>query len=401
MKQIGIVGGGAAGLIAAIFAARRGHAVTILERMDRVGKKILSTGNGRCNITNRDIALSHYHGEHIEDICSAFSLFSLEDTLNFFEEIGIDVVEKEQGKLYPRSLQATSVLDNLRYECARLGVVERCKFEVKTIQKQGKGFLVTSYQNETQYLDCVIITTGGKASSQLGSNGTGYDLAKSMGHHVGKLFPALTKIKAAETFLKSISGVKVDGTVTIEGNVSQCDEILFTDNGLSGPAVFAISRQISERIHRKEPTKVWIDLFPDLSQNDLFMLLMRRFNQMPYKMAAENLIGFLPKKLIFPILKTADIDKRFLSSAIDKSQINALCRVLKSWEFHVEKVAPFAEAQVCCGGIDTREIDKNTMESRLCPGLFFAGEILDVDGDCGGFNLQWAWTSGAIAGQNV
>lgn len=402
MSNIGIIGGGASGLMAAIFAAQKGHAVTILERLDRVGKKILATGNGRCNITNTDISLLHYHGAYVEDMFSAFSYFSPQDTISFFESIGVDMIAEENGKMYPRSLQAGSVLDNLRYECARLGVSEQCGFEVKSIRTQKDGFLLTSYQGESRHFDKIILSTGGKAASKLGSNGTGYDLAKSLGHHVSNTFAALCKIQVTENFLKGISGVKFNGTICVNsGQKSKIDEILFTDNGLSGPAVFSVSREISALIEQKKPVRVTLDLCPDLDTNMLFRLLMDRFDTMPYKTASESLIGFVNKKLIFSLLHTAGIDKKTLSSSISKAQINALCGAFKSWEFHIEKVAPFADAQVCCGGVDTSEICKETMESKKCPGVFLTGELLDIDGDCGGFNLQWAWTSGAIAGQNI
>ena len=392
MSNIAIIGGGASGLIAAIFAAQNGHAVTILERMNRVGKKILATGNGRCNITNQNINKEAYHGTHKEDMMGAFSLFSLQDTIDFFENLGIIMTEEENGKMFPLSLQASSVLDNLRYECERLGVLEECSFDVTNIKRQKNGFLVSDSKGENHYFDRVILAAGGRASSALGSNGSGYTLAKMMGHTIVPSFAALCKIYVEEDFVRAIAGVKFMGEITVEGcDSSARDEILFTENGISGPAVFSVSRTISQKMHENKPVSVLLDMFPDIPKNELFRILYTRMEAMPYKTIAENLIGFLHKKLILTVLRSAEIDKNMLSSHMTKSQISSLCRILKEWKFEVSKVASFNDSQVCAGGVLTREVDPFTMQSKKCPGLYITGELLDIDGDCGGFNLQWAW----------
>ena len=401
-ERIAVIGGGAAGLISAIMAARRGKSIFILERMPRTGKKLLATGNGRCNLTNMDLSVSHYHGEQKEAMMSTFEQFSKEDTIQFFHEIGIDLIQEEDGKLYPYSLQASSVVDNLRYEASRLGVTEICEFDAASIRPSKGGFQITAYNGKTFQADKVILAAGGRAASHLGSNGSGYSLAQSLGHSITETFPALVKLKLKEPFLKEISGVKWNGTVTVcQAQTSKVDEILFTDQGISGPAVFEISRFVSEQTVLGREAEIKLDLYPKLEQDDLADRLCQRFYTMGYKTLEENLNGFFHKKLIRAFLKSQSFDPGRFAETVTGAEAKQLAKALKAWPFYAVATAGYREAQVCCGGVRTNEVDPLTMESLKCKNLFLAGEILDIDGDCGGYNLQWAWTSGAIAGNHV
>lgn len=401
-EKVAVIGGGAAGLISAIIAARRGKAVSILERMPRTGKKLLATGNGRCNVTNIEISPVHYHGGQKDRMMQAFEQFSHEDTIRFFQEIGIDLICESDGKMYPYSLQASSVLDNLRYEANRLEVAEICEFDVASIRKNGNRFLITSYDGKTVQSDKVILAAGGRAASHLGSNGSGYSLAQSLGHSVTKTFPSLVKLQLKEPFLKEIAGVKLNGTVTADQTCkSKADEILFTGNGVSGPAVFEISRFASEKIVQGKDVSIQLDLFPEIALAELIEKLCTRFRVLDYKTLEENWNGFLNKKLIRAFLRSQAYEPKMSSASLTQKDAEKLARGLKEWTFHAVSTAGFKEAQVCCGGIRLDEINPLTMESKKCRGLFVAGEIMDVDGDCGGYNLQWAWTSGAIAGKHV
>ena len=401
-ERIAVIGGGASGLISAIIAARRGKSVSILERMSRTGKKLLATGNGRCNLTNVEVNPSHYHGGQKDLMMKTFAVFSREDTIQFFQEIGIDLVSEADGKMYPYSLQASSVLDNLRYEANRIGVTEICDFDAASIRPKKGGFLITSYSGKTFHADKVILAAGGRAASHLGSNGSGYSLAQSLGHSITKTFPALVKLQLKESFLKEIAGVKLNGIVSAgQSCQSRADEILFTSNGISGPAVFDISRFVSEQTAQGKEVPVELDLYPDLSQEDLSNRLCLRFQTMGYKTLEENLNGFVNKKLIRAFLRSHGYNPGVFSQDLRQKDSKALACGLKSWGFHAIATAGFKEAQVCCGGIRTDEINPLTMESKICKGLFIAGEIMDIDGDCGGYNLQWAWTSGAAAGLHI
>jgi predicted Rossmann fold flavoprotein len=400
-----VIGGGAAGMVAAITAARRGAAVTVLERMPRVGKKLLATGNGRCNFANADLTLQRFHGTDPEFAGAALAAFDLEATLAFFRELGIEPRREEGGKIFPRSGQASSVLDVLRHELAHLEVDVRCETEVTALVPKRLGWEIAT-RGETFWSDAVVLASGGRASPRLGSNGSGYELVRPLGHRLIPPFPALTRIRVTSPFLKHLKGVKVEGLASLvpqeRDSRRAAGEILFTETGLSGPPIFDLSRRAGERAQSGEGTLVQLDLCPEITASDLEALLRRRFGGRVDVSCELALVGFLNKRLIGPVLKVAGIpDPTRPASALGEPDIIALAAVLKGWSFAVTGTDSWADAQITAGGVDVAGVFPETLESRVARGLFFAGEILDIDGDCGGFNLQWAWSSGHCAGSGA
>ncbi len=411
-----VIGGGAAGMVAAIAAARRGAAVTILERMPRVGKKLLATGNGRCNFTNARLEPSRFHGKDSGFARAALAAFDLEATLSFFRDLGVEPREEEGGKMFPRSGQASAVLDVLRHELARCGVATRCETEVTGLAPRRGGWEVAT-RGETLRCGALVLASGGRASPQLGSNGSGYELVRPLGHRLITPFPALTRIRVASPFLKHLKGVKIDGVASLVAQrrehprneravqlpVSAASgEILFTETGLSGPPILDLSRRAGERAQRGEETFVQLDLCPEFAAGELAALLRKRFDSRVDASAELALVGFLNKRLIVPVLKVAGVtDPGRPAASLGEKGILAVAAVLKGWRFEVTGTDSWTDAQVTAGGVDVAGVYPETLESRLAPGLFFAGEVLDVDGDCGGFNLQWAWSSGRLAGSGA
>ncbi|MGD9569607.1 MAG: NAD(P)/FAD-dependent oxidoreductase [Sedimentibacter sp.] len=400
--KIAVIGGGASGLMAAIAAARKGAEVTIYEKLNKVGKKILATGNGRCNYTNMNMSIDRYHGKNIKTAENILNFFDLNKTLNFFEDLGITPLVGELGKVYPNSLQASSVLDVLRYEVERLKVQEITDFEVVELRKNKDKFSIIG--NDTvYYADRVILSTGGKASPQLGTDGKGYELAKSFGHKIIEPFPALVQLKLNGKYFKRITGIRFDGVVkgfTDKKLIREDEgEILFTDYGISGPPILQISRKVIEELNKGLKVYVSVDMFPNSSKADLYDLLNARFNKIGYKSIEDALIGFINKKLILVILMEAGLEDLNISCGkLNKKQIYKIIDILKEWKFEVTGHNTWQQAQSTAGGVDMSEVNPKTLESTKVKGLYLSGEILDVDGDCGGFNLQWAWSSGYTAG---
>lgn len=383
MKQIIIVGAGASGLVAAIKAAAGGAAVTVLEQNDRPGRKICATGNGRCNMTNLNQAEGVYRGTHPEFAKDALEQFSVKDTISFFQELGICITDRN-GWIYPRSNQAQSVVEVLTMK------VRSLKVKLKTNQLvTGVSFADGHWNVHTDgwiyTCDAVILANGSKASSVAGSGESGYKIARSLGHHLIEPLPALTALKCKENYFSDWSGVRTEGKVTLYINgtpeTSQQGELQLTDYGVSGIPVFQISRYAIRAIYEKKKVELSINFFPEFTKQELQEYLGRRKNDCPYKNEKELLTGLFPEKLI-----------RVLAAQKD------LISAITDFRLSVKSGLSFEQAQICSGGVDTSEIDSHTMESRLHKGLYFAGELLDIDGTCGGYNLQWAWSSGATAG---
>ncbi|WP_326910277.1 NAD(P)/FAD-dependent oxidoreductase [Sedimentibacter sp. MB31-C6] len=400
--EVAIIGGGASGLIAAIVAKRNKANVKIYEKMNRVGKKILATGNGRCNFTNMYISLDRYHGTNIKKAAKVLNFFDLSYTLSFFEDLGIYVYTDESGKVYPNSLQASSILDVLRYEIERLNIETITEFEVRELRKNKEKFSIIG-SDRTCYADKVILCCGGKASPQLGSDGRGYEIAKSLGHNVIEPFPALVQLRLEGKYFKRMNGVKFEGTVkafTDKKSVREDNgEILFTDYGISGPPILQISRKVLEEMYKGANVFLSVDMFPNLSKLMLYDIISDRFKRIGYKNLEDSLIGLINKKLIPVVLIEAGLERKDIKcSKLNKREIYKIIDILKEWKFKVVGHNNWLQAQVTAGGIDLSGINNDTLESKKVKGLYFAGEILDVDGDCGGFNLQWAWSSGYTAG---
>ncbi len=385
--------------MAAICAARSGAYVTIYERCDRIGRKILATGNGRCNYTNINAGINNYHGKNPEFIQKAFDKFGVSDTVEFFRELGMLTKVEEKGKAYPYSLQASAVLDVLRFELERLKINIVTEFEVKSVKMKDAKFVIEAYNGEKQTADKVILSAGGKASPSLGSNGSGYEIAEKQGHKTTKTFPSLVQIKTDTQFVKAMKGIKTDALVKFcaEKVIDKAfGEVLFCDYGVSGPAIFNISRHCGEY----KNAKLKLDLLPDMEFEELREMLEKRKSE---NITLENFfVGILNKKIGMTVTKYANVlPYSRTSDTLNGKEINRLCEAIKSFTLEVQGTMSWNNAQVTAGGIDTDDINPETMESKLCEGLYLTGELLDIDGDCGGYNLQWAWTSGYVAGMSA
>ena len=397
-KTLGVIGGGASGLMAAIAAKEKAPhlRVLILESRERVGKKLLATGNGRCNLTNQNGLTGRYHGDTaLADQC--FARFGVEETLSFFDRLGISPVALEEGKVYPRSLQASAVLDALRFRAEELGVETRCGCEVGEIRPSSKGFSLVLSEGNPLSVDGVIVCAGGKASPSLSSDGAGYPLLTRLGHTVTRLDPAIVQLRTDTAAIRPLKGIKVIAKVTARaGETTRCEtgEVLFADYGLSGPPILQVSRLLSA-----EGGRIALNFIPDWEPHRVQEELEKRFQTLSRRTVDQYLIGLFPKRLGECLLKAVGIgpfSKKV--SELTREDRRALARVIGCFELHCRGAHSWQSAQVTAGGIRTREFDADTLQSRKVPGLYAAGEILNVDGDCGGFNLQWAWTSGHIAG---
>lgn len=393
-KKVCIVGGGAAGMIAAIMAARNHAAVTILEHNEKTGKKLLATGNGRCNLTNEKQEKMCYHSEHPEPLWDILQNFPFEQTLDFFEKIGIYPVSKN-GYFYPSSMQASSVQEVLEMEARFLKVKIKCKEHVKEIKvsdtKENPRFSVVT---ETwQYpADAVILACGSQASEIDGADGSGYTLAKQLGLKVINPLPALVPLKGKGNYFSKWAGTRIYGKIFLQSQneIVQTEEgeLQLTDYGISGIPVFQLSGLAAKLLQHQHSVTLMIDFLPDVTPKELEELLLKRKELCPYKTTKELCIGLFPKKLIEVL-----VDK--------KTDLSTLAEKIKKFSMEIVGTKPFSNAQVCQGGVSLEEISPKTMECKKIPGLYLAGELLDADGICGGYNLQWAWSSGACAGKEA
>ncbi|HBT17719.1 MAG TPA: aminoacetone oxidase family FAD-binding enzyme [Firmicutes bacterium] len=404
--QVIIMGGGAAGMLAAIFARRQGADVTILERNSRIGKKILATGNGRCNFTNINADLSCYYGNNPQFAYHALSTFGSKETIDFFEKLGIAHKVEDFGKAFPMSDQASSILDVLLYELTEMGVKIITNAYVKRIRKENNQFWIEVEDGSVFQGERVVLATGGKAMPSTGSDGNGYQLAKSLGHTIIAPFPALVQLKLEGSYFKQIQGVKLVGTAEIlAGDKSVAKDrgdILFADYGVSGPPILQISRKAGELLQKKEEAILKLTIMDMMSKEDLTHLISERLKNGSRKTIEFCLVGLINKRLIPVLLKEAGLkDSKCLAGNVSLQEQEQIVNLMMDWRFKVRGTKSWPSAQVTVGGVDTREINPDTMESKLVKGLFFAGELVDIDGLCGGFNLQWAWSSGFIAGQNA
>ena len=408
MTKIAIIGGGASGLFAAINILEVGNdvSVTIFERMNRVGKKILATGNGRCNITNEfasDICENgfpkYFHGENSKFANYSLTKFSQNDLIDYFSKNGV-MFRQENDKFYPFSEQAGTVLDFLRLKCEMLGVNFILDTEVNQIVKKNNGFVVNN-----SFFDKVIVACGGKSSPHLGSNGTGYALLEKLGHKTTKLYPAITQIKTETEFVKQLKGIKADANCSIFVDNSiireEFGQVLFADYGLSGPPIFQLSRVAA--MNYENACFVSLDFMKDKSINEIYDVLKSIIDSpFTYPLTCENLLSLvLNKRLGQVIVKYSGLSLNQDVYALTDEDLLTICKSIKQFKLNVKGVNGFQNAQVTAGGIKTNDFDDKTMESKLIKNLYACGEILDIDGDCGGFNLQWAFSSGFIAANSA
>ncbi len=394
---LAIVGAGAAGMAAAIAAAENpGVEVKLLERQARVGRKLQATGNGRCNLSNQKALHGGYHGDQKGFWEYAIGQFPPEKTLAWFRQLGLFTVTEDSGRVYPYSDQANSVVDVLRFALDRPNIELITDFEVSKIRKEQDTFILSA-RDKTLSADRVIIACGGLAGTKLGGTMSGYKLLRSFGHKCTKLRPTLVQIKTNWSGVSALKGVRANCHAAIycddRLHMESTGEIQFTDFGLSGPVMFEISRDACASAGLWECR---LDFLPDISMESLQEELIRRKGT---ALTTDDLLtGILHNRLGRVLTQAADVRGRFPLSEMMDSQIRQVCETVKDFRVELKEPLGMDSAQVTAGGIVTDEFDCTTMQSKLIPGLYACGEVLDVDGDCGGYNLQWAWSSGRLAG---
>ena len=405
-KQVAIIGGGASGMMAAIKAANEENNVTIFEKNEKLGKKILITGNGRCNITNKHVTWQNYHGTHPKFASSVLSQFTNKQTIDFFEKLGLILIEEDKGRLFPRSNQAQSVIDVLAEELERLNVEAKFNQKIKKVSKQKDKFKITTYQNKKYLFDNLIIATGGKTYPKTGSTGDGYRFTESFDHKITKPFPVSTPFRIKSMVCNKLQGIKVNATLQIFHNgkkiSEKTEELLFTHLGLSAPVVLESSRVVSKIFSENKRTKIQcsINLLPEYSFEEIRKILIKRLKDFPERTIGNQFIGILPKKVAPTILKYHQIDPLTQSMNVSKKLLHNIIEILIDHRERIIDVLSWDNAQFTAGGVDVTEIDSQTMQSKLVEGLYFCGEVVDIDGDSGGYNLQWAWSSGWVAGKS-
>lgn len=396
-----VVGGGASGMMAAITAAENGKKILLLERMDKLGKKILATGNGRCNLSNEVLDETSYRGTLPHFPYRLIEKFGLSELIQFFEALGM-LVTQQNGYYYPASFQASTVVDVLSQKIRSLPVDVITGFEVESAQKRKDCFYV--YGNGKRYQgNRLILSTGGCAQEKLGSNGSGYRLAKGFHHKITDIFPALVALEARENDLKQTAGVRniCDLTVCVNGEilVTERGEVQFTKYGISGIPVFQISRFVIAEIRKKKKVTIFLNLMPNmLTLEETARDFLKKCR---YKTVEEFFQGFLNKKLVFCLLKRLKIKPEQSIRALQEKDFLKILRLIQKFPVEISGYKGYDMAQVTAGGVSTKEIIPESLESKILPGLYMTGELLDVDGTCGGYNLQWAFTSGYIAGSQI
>ena len=406
-RKVAVVGGGAAGMMAAVQAAYAGARVTVYERNDRVGKKILSTGNGKCNFSNEDMRAACYYGSGAGYVDGFYKQFGVAETKTFFRELGMRIKDRN-GYLYPASEQAATVLDVLRYEMERLGIEICAGCRVTGIDGPGNPGCRLTLETETaaykkRTYDAVILACGGRAVPKTGADGTGLAMAKRLGHRIVPTVPALTALRCRETFWKQVAGVRCEARLMlyIDGNgVSSVQgELQLTDYGISGIPVFQFSRIAAYALQEGRTVTVKIDLMPEPGAADTQEAFWaQRWERQKGQSMEQFVTGTVNKKVGLLLLKLAGIRETETVCEIEGARRRKLEQLFHAFEVTVKGTNSFEQAQVCAGGVDFAEVT-DRLESVRRPGLFFAGEMLDIDGICGGYNLQWAWSSGAVAGR--
>lgn len=407
MKNIVIIGGGASGLVAAIFAAKGGKKVCIIEKNNVCGKKILSTGNGRCNYWNEDQSISHYRSNNIDLVKEVLSNENKGRILEFFEEIGI-LPKIKNGYYYPFSNQAITMQRALILEAEKLNIDIKNNVIIKDIKDIGDKFIILTEDGVNMKADRIILATGSKAAPKTGSDGIGYKISEKFGHSIINPLPALVQLKANESFLKKWEGVRTDVMITLIENdkklAEEKGEIQLTNYGVSGICIFNLSGRAARGLTDGKKEKLEINFLDGLnikSEAEFVRWFTFRNQKIKNRTIGELLEGVLNYKLVNVLLKRAKLNDKDKWNEIDeKSKIQLAKNVIK-FDLDLIGTNSFDKAQICSGGIPLNEIDTKTMESKKQKGLYIVGELLDVDGDCGGYNLEWAWITGMIAGINV
>jgi hypothetical protein len=397
-----IIGAGAAGLMCAISAKQKNSrlSVAIIEKNSRVGKKLLATGNGRCNLTNQHISTSRYCGSFVNQSKAIFEKYTTEYLLDIFSSLGLLTYADAEGRYYPICKQASAVLDVLRFACERLGVDICCDESIKSIKKQGSVFCTKTVENEYKSKK-LVIACGSKAAPKLGGNASAADYLKNFGHSFVPFSPALCSVKVKSDILKSLKGIRAVCNASLindKGNVikSESGEVQFSDTALSGICVFNLS------LYSKKAEYISLDLLPDYSFNEVYNILLKQYSLFSEQSADNLFTGILQKRLAQAVMKSAKIsDLSRPCSALSKQELKKICEAVKNLRFKITENSGFEQAQCALGGVKGQEIDEKTMQSKITKGLYIAGEAIDICGECGGFNLHFAFSSGHLAGENL
>lgn len=400
METVVVIGGGAAGIMAALTAAEvPGRRVLLLERQQRIGRKLLATGNGRCNLTNTGASIDNYHGEQADFAAPALSKFTPQDALDFFHGLGLMTVEEYGGRVYPLSNSANSVVDVLRFALEKRGVEVRCACPVRAIARRDRGYTVVTDEGSLA-ADYLIVACGGAAGAKLGGVMDGYELLKPLGHKRTALHPALVQLITPPEYPRALKGVRADGSLRLlsgSETLAQGDgELQFIDNGLSGPAAFDVSRAAATA---GEGLTLSVNFFREYSAGQVLTLLKQRRDSYPQLESAQLFTGMLHNRLGKMLVKYAGLPQELPLGKLSNTQLEQAVRSATDFRLKLLGTEGFDHAQVTAGGIKTTGFNPETLESWFMPGLFVCGELLDVDGDCGGYNLQWAWSSGRLAGR--
>ncbi len=400
--KIAIIGAGASGLSCAISAAINAKVnkvsvdITVFETREKVGRKILATGNGRCNLMNENEGDFYFDKNGFS--CFALKKFDVRSNIEFFIELGLYTRSDEEGRIYPLSNQATSVLDALRFGCDKYKVKLVCDCDVKTIKKVGNKFQL----DEKGSYDCVVLACGGKAGVKAFN---GYELLKQTGHNITQVYPSLTKFEVKDKkFTKQLKGVRQKGRFTLvgpEGAIAEeAGELLFADYGISGIAVMQLSA-FAVRSGKIGNLRVNADFVSEMTFDELYCAVSNFAKSNPHGKLENLLSGFVAKKLGEAVIKSYGFNLSDSFSSLDDKKLKAIVSRLKKYTFELEGVKSFDDAQVTAGGADTKYFNPKTMESKKVKGLYCVGELLDVDGLCGGYNLHWAWSSGRLCGESI
>ena len=406
MKEVVVIGGGASGLFSAINLKKilqENVTVTVVERLERVGKKILATGNGRCNFTNMLLSENKYNNPAF--VKSVIKKFDASSTIAYFKELGLLERIDAEGRVYPASEMASSLLDVLRLECKRQGIIEKCNFDVKKITKTGNRFIVESTRGLRLNCDYVILAAGGKAQQVLGSNGSGYILAKSLKAHITDLHPGLVGARVDSAQIKGLDGVRQKGVLKLVGKKNKNvyfekpGEVQFKMDGLSGIVVMeAISKYVHEKNKKGSGNfNLVFDLMPEFGPEELLHFLEERTRKLKNEPNETLFVGLFHKMFGTHIFKRCKIDLNGYISDLTLRDLQRIASEIKNMEYEIKEPYSFDRAQVTIGGIDIKDIIPETLELRSQEGVYVTGEIIDIDGECGGFNLQWAWSSAYVA----
>ncbi len=400
MSNVIVIGGGASGMMAAITAAvDKNNHVILLERQQRLGRKLLATGNGRCNLTNMNASPAHYHGEDAAFTAPALKRLPAEDTVSFFRSLGLVTVAEPDGRVYPLSDAANSVLDVLRFTLQQREVEVLTSCPARGIKQKGQGYLVTTDQAVIPASQ-VIVACGGAAGARLGGVMDGYQLLSALGHEHTRLYPALTPLLTEPEYPRALKGVRADGAIRLMSGkrmlAQSGGDIQFTERGVSGPAAFDLSRTAATA---EGELSLRLDFLRSCTGPQVEALLRARRGSLPNLEASELFTGMVHNRLGRMLVKYSGIDGSKKLAALSEGELRHAAEAVKDFTLTLKGTEGFDSAQVTAGGVKTWGFDPETLESLRRPGLFACGEVLDVDGDCGGYNLQWAWASGYVAGR--